>query len=45
MAYVELGLISKAISAIEKAVKSSALQKASQTLIAMNDLNVDKLEF
>ena len=38
-------IISMAMSAIENTVKSSPLQEASQILIAMNDPNVDKIEF
>lgn len=38
-------LISMAMSAIENTVKSSPLQEASQVLMALNDPNVDKIEF
>jgi hypothetical protein len=38
-------LIGKAMSAIENTVKSSPLQEASQILLAMNDPNVEKIEF
>lgn len=38
-------LITMAMSAIENTVKSSPLQEAGQVLMAMNDPNIDKIEF